>query len=163
MAKADRPGMAYAMELTAATEAVKAAAAAADVVIVYMHWGQEYNECPTGAMKTFAQQISAAGADLIIGTHAHKLRRRRLAGLDLRAVRPVELPLVAQRRGQQRHRRAARGLLGPSVKETTFLPAYIDRKTGQPIPSPATEKNRIANKYAGLRGCTGLADAPTPA
>ena len=27
----------------------QAAKAAADVVVVYMHWGQEYNECPTSA------------------------------------------------------------------------------------------------------------------
>ena len=43
--------------------AVEKAKAAADVVVVYMHWGQEYNECPTSQMKTFAKKIADAGAD----------------------------------------------------------------------------------------------------
>jgi poly-gamma-glutamate synthesis protein (capsule biosynthesis protein) len=52
-------------------------------------------------------------------------------------------------------------LSGASVARTEFVPAYIDRTTGQPIPSSGAEAARIVAKQAALRGCTGLAGAPS--
>lgn len=43
----------------------------ADVVIVAMHWGQEYQTEPSESQITLAHQLSDAGADIIIGTHPH--------------------------------------------------------------------------------------------
>ena len=43
----------------------------ADVVIVCPHWGTEYTFVPTSYQKKFAQQMTEAGADLILGTHPH--------------------------------------------------------------------------------------------
>lgn len=46
----------------------------ADFVIVYPHWGVEYVYTPTDEQVHFAQMMSDAGADLIIGTHPHVLQ-----------------------------------------------------------------------------------------
>lgn len=43
----------------------------ADVVIVSPHWGTEYSTVPSTYQRTFAQQMTEAGADVIIGTHPH--------------------------------------------------------------------------------------------
>ena len=43
----------------------------ADFVIVLPHWGTEYTHKPTTAQKNLAQKMADAGADAIIGTHAH--------------------------------------------------------------------------------------------
>ncbi len=43
----------------------------ADVVIVFPHWGTEYQPEPSSYQKKFALQMAEAGADLIIGTHPH--------------------------------------------------------------------------------------------
>lgn len=43
----------------------------ADFVIVCPHWGTEYTTAPSHYQKTFAEEMAAAGADLIIGTHPH--------------------------------------------------------------------------------------------
>ena len=43
----------------------------ADVVIVSPHWGNEHATVPSVYQKTFAQQMTEAGADVIIGTHPH--------------------------------------------------------------------------------------------
>lgn len=43
----------------------------ADVVIVCPHWGTEYTTKPSSYQKEFAEQMTQAGADLIIGTHPH--------------------------------------------------------------------------------------------
>lgn len=43
----------------------------ADVVIVSPHWGTEYMTKPSSYQEEFAEQMTEAGADLIIGTHPH--------------------------------------------------------------------------------------------
>jgi len=48
-----------------------AKAAGADVVIVYPHWGVEYHATPTAGQRALAKAMIDAGADLIIGNHAH--------------------------------------------------------------------------------------------
>ena len=46
----------------------------ADVVVVYLHWGDEYRACPdpTG-QRRIADALARAGADVVVGTHAHVL------------------------------------------------------------------------------------------
>ena len=43
----------------------------ADVVLVAMHWGDEYQTSPNEHQTTLAQQLADAGADIIIGNHPH--------------------------------------------------------------------------------------------
>lgn len=42
-----------------------------DVVIVAMHWGDEYTNTPTNSEREIASYLSELGVDLIIGTHPH--------------------------------------------------------------------------------------------
>ena len=42
-----------------------------DVIIVSMHWGEEYTHTPTYVQKKEAQYLSSLGVDLIIGSHPH--------------------------------------------------------------------------------------------
>ena len=53
------------------TEDIEAAKEAADIVIVFPHWGTEYKTTPSKYQIKFAQEMAEAGADLIIGTHPH--------------------------------------------------------------------------------------------
>jgi hypothetical protein len=48
-----------------------ARAAGADVVIVFPHWGTEYRSKPFAAQQKLARAIIDAGADMVIGNHAH--------------------------------------------------------------------------------------------
>ena len=43
----------------------------ADLVIVAMHWGNEYTNEPTNSQREIAEYLSSLGVDLIIGTHPH--------------------------------------------------------------------------------------------
>jgi capsule synthesis protein PGA_cap len=49
----------------------KARAAGADLVIMFPHWGVEYRRTPFEAQQELARSIIDAGADMIIGNHAH--------------------------------------------------------------------------------------------
>jgi poly-gamma-glutamate synthesis protein (capsule biosynthesis protein) len=48
-----------------------ARAAGADLVIVYPHWGTEYDDTPFPQQKLLARMIIDNGADMVIGNHAH--------------------------------------------------------------------------------------------
>ena len=53
------------------TADIEAAKKIADIVIVFPHWGTEYKTTPSKYQIKFAQEMTEAGADLIIGTHPH--------------------------------------------------------------------------------------------
>jgi poly-gamma-glutamate capsule biosynthesis protein CapA/YwtB (metallophosphatase superfamily) len=67
------PGVAaaHASRPRALLAAVRAASLRNDVVVVYLHWGEELQGCPTEQQRTTARALAAAGADIIVGTHAH--------------------------------------------------------------------------------------------
>jgi poly-gamma-glutamate capsule biosynthesis protein CapA/YwtB (metallophosphatase superfamily) len=68
------PSLAGVAELswgTAPADIKAARDAGAQVVIVYPHWGTEYKTGPTAAQRTWAHRFIDAGADLVIGNHAH--------------------------------------------------------------------------------------------
>ncbi len=43
----------------------------ADIVAVYMHWGQEYRTEPVQTQKDLAAALAESGADIILGSHPH--------------------------------------------------------------------------------------------
>jgi hypothetical protein len=70
-ATADRAGSAQ-MSAKAVRDDVKAArAAGADVVIVFPHWGVEYQASATKTQRSLGKAAIDAGADLVIGNHPH--------------------------------------------------------------------------------------------
>ena len=45
-----------------------------DVVVVYVHWGEEYDTCPRVSQKQVANALINAGADVLVGAHPHVLQ-----------------------------------------------------------------------------------------
>ncbi|MEQ8719146.1 MAG: CapA family protein [Acidimicrobiales bacterium] len=72
----DRAGLVSALgiERQYFVDAVAAAHEDHDVVIAFMHWGIEKEFCPAGAQISIANDLVAAGADAVIGTHAHRIQ-----------------------------------------------------------------------------------------
>src|SRR3990172_664586 len=62
--------------------AVRAARAGADVVVVMVHWGREYQRHPALLQRDLAGELLAAGVDVVVGSHPHVVQ-------DLRVVQPV--------------------------------------------------------------------------
>jgi poly-gamma-glutamate capsule biosynthesis protein CapA/YwtB (metallophosphatase superfamily) len=71
------------LDLEAAAGAVAAAASRVDVVIVSIHWGGEYQAAPTSRQRAIAEELSAAGADLIVGHGPHVPQRIEWVGETL--------------------------------------------------------------------------------
>lgn len=45
-----------------------------DLIIVSMHWGEEYTTYPSSNQKQVAKELSNMGVNLVIGNHAHSLQ-----------------------------------------------------------------------------------------
>jgi len=63
-----------ALDLEPALRAVREARNLADVVVVSLHWGNEYQHLPTRRQRDIAKALVAAGGDLILGHHPHVLQ-----------------------------------------------------------------------------------------
>jgi len=70
-ARPDRAGSAQLSSKVVKADVAAARTAGAQVVIVFPHWGTEYDPTPFAGQKTLAHAAIDAGADLVIGNHAH--------------------------------------------------------------------------------------------
>jgi poly-gamma-glutamate capsule biosynthesis protein CapA/YwtB (metallophosphatase superfamily) len=73
-ATANRAGTADAVDPRPLLRAVARADATADVVVVYVHWGVQGERCPSPDQRTLARRLVEAGADVVVGSHAHVLQ-----------------------------------------------------------------------------------------
>ena len=154
-----RPGEANSIDLSRTLAAVRSAKRLASVVIVFMHWGTEGESCPDPNQLTLARQLSAAGASIIVGAHAHMLQGSGWLGHTF----------VAYGMGNflwwENSYSTATGVLKltlhPHAPLTArFIPAVVSA-TGRPIADRGAAARRAAAYYASLRTCAGLAARPS--
>ncbi len=68
------PGLASAKDERRLLQAVRTEAERSDVVVVYLHWGAERQVCATERQQQLARRLAGAGADVVVGSHAHVLQ-----------------------------------------------------------------------------------------
>ena len=59
---------------------IKEADSKVDVLLVMVHWGEEYTPLPTNRQKEMAKNIIGAGADIIVGSHPHRVQTTEYVG-----------------------------------------------------------------------------------
>jgi hypothetical protein len=84
IASASSPGVADGYDVASMAQAVRAADAEADIVIVTLHWGDELETQPNADDVARAHAMIDAGADAIFGHHSHVLQP-----LDFYEERPI--------------------------------------------------------------------------
>ena len=154
-----KPGLASAYDEKRLLRAVRAARAQVDTVVVDLHWGRELERCPIDRQRALAPKLVAAGADVVVGSHAHVL----LGGGYLRGAY-VHYGLgnfVFYSRGGVT---AQSGVLlltarGRAVTKVEWVPAVISG--GIPLPLRGAPAERAVAAWQSLRGCTGLAARPS--
>jgi poly-gamma-glutamate synthesis protein (capsule biosynthesis protein) len=53
----------------------KAKSGKADIIILFLHWGTEYDTIPSKAQTDLARYFESIGVDLVIGSHPHVLQK----------------------------------------------------------------------------------------
>jgi poly-gamma-glutamate synthesis protein (capsule biosynthesis protein) len=66
-------GLASAKDPELLLAAVRKAADNSDVVAVVLHWGVELESCPSERQQELARELTDAGANIVVGSHAHVL------------------------------------------------------------------------------------------
>ena len=138
--------------------AVRRSAAVDDLVVVYLHWGEEGQACPSGDQVTLARQLTAAGADIVVGTHAHLPMG---AGVLGDAYVSFGLGNFLWYNGA----RSESGVLeltvrGDEVVDDRWSPATIPELGGAPQPLEGRAAARAVEQWRGLRSCTPLDAGP---
>jgi poly-gamma-glutamate synthesis protein (capsule biosynthesis protein) len=124
-----------------------------DVVVVYLHWGTELESCPSIKQRATAQALADAGADVIVGSHAHVL-----LGSGWLGETYVNYGL-----GNflwYHDHEAETGVLQLQIRDGTVVgdrwtPARI-RPNGRPLPLHGRARTDAVTGWQRLRSCTDL-------
>ncbi|ACZ00319.1 CapA family protein [Thermomonospora curvata] len=164
-----KPGLASAKDAQRLVQEVKANRHRYDVLIVNVHWGRELEQCATDAQRQLADRLVTAGADAVVGGHAHVLQ----AGGFLKGkyvhyglgnfVFYNSGPVTGQTgvltltfdppAGRPR-------LQGAKVTKAVWTPAFITG--GIPQPLSGTEAQQAIARWEGLRSCADVTASPSP-
>ncbi len=135
---------------------VKAAAEAADWVVVSLHWGVEYEGYANGSQRELAHAIVDAGADLIIGHHPHVLQ-----GFELYRDKLIAYSLgdfvfdhYSRVTGEAVILRMEIAQSGPP--SFTLVPVYLADPYGIPAVVTGAEADAILDRVAGFSERLGL-------
>lgn len=139
--------------------AVRAAAEAADTVVVMLHWGPELQTCPLPRQQQLAAQLRQAGAHVIVGGHAHRLAGGGYLGDAVVHYGLGNLVFYATG-GPATDTGVLTVTIAPDDATTIdWRPATLRAGVATPI---ADDAGRVAavDAFDDLRSCTGLTDAP---
>jgi len=134
---------------------VQAARATADTVVVFLHWGIELETCPSGDQRALAETLAAAGADVIVGGHAHRVQGAGRLGEAL-----VGYGLGNFLWNASSAESSTTGVLevtvtGRRVDSYRWVPARI--QSGVPRALEGADATAAVATWDARRGCTGLA------
>ncbi len=152
------PGLAAARDDTRLLAAVRAANAYSDVVAVYLHWGAENQRCPTARQRKLAQKLADAGADVVVGTHAHVLLG---AGMLDDTYVSYGLGNFLWYHGSQPDTGVLRlQIVDGEVVRDDWVPGEIRPSGGPPRPLTGSARRDAIREWRSLRGCADLAPGP---
>jgi poly-gamma-glutamate synthesis protein (capsule biosynthesis protein) len=143
--------------------AVRAASLQDDVVVVYLHWGTEEQACPDSKQQLTAQALAEAGADVIVGSHAHVLLGSGWLGGSYVDYGLGNFVWYHNHQSQT-------GVLRLTVRDgqvvgDSWTPARI-QTYGRPVPLRGADRADAIADWQQLRRCTDLAanrdEAPLP-
>jgi poly-gamma-glutamate capsule biosynthesis protein CapA/YwtB (metallophosphatase superfamily) len=155
-----KPGLAATLDQRRLLAAVRQARSLADTVVVYLHWGEEGNPCPTGPQRQVAHLLARAGADIVVGTHAHTLQGSGWLGRTYVAYGLGNFYWWNWFSAANR----TTGVLTLTVTaghvlHAAWTPAVI--RQGAPIPLTGTAATQARSRRAALRSCTNLSPGPS--
>ena len=147
--------LASAKRVDALLAAVRSAVADHDIVVVFLHWGIERMTCPSDRQTMLARRLVAAGADIVVGGHAHRLQGAGRLGGAFVAYGLGNFAFYSPPGPA-----AETGVLfvtatGRRIDRYRFAPAYI--RDGSPVPLSGGDAEAAIDRWRNLRGCTDLA------
>jgi poly-gamma-glutamate synthesis protein (capsule biosynthesis protein) len=169
-AGAHSPGIASSAPVTRLVAAVKKARRTHDVVVVYLHYGLDYQKCPDGQSVSTAAALEAAGADIVVGGHSHRVNGAGWMGdayVDYglgnfvwwRSQEPDSRTGVLTLSVDVQRATAAHRPPGAVVRKAVWTPMLISTD-GIPRVTSGAAATRLLGVWKQASRCTGLATRP---
>jgi Bacterial capsule synthesis protein PGA_cap len=157
-ATATQPGLASAYDVNDLVAAVEAVRKTADTVIVYLHWGTELDACPNSLQEPLAQALVQAGADIIVGTHAHVLLGGGYLGSAYVDYGLGNFAFYDNSPPENASGSLVISATGRQINQVSWRPAVIVNDLPQPLSGDAATSALAAWNQA--RSCTNVSAAP---
>jgi hypothetical protein len=153
-----QPGLASAYDVSDLVAAVEAARQVDDTVVVFLHWGVELDICPDPLQEPLANVLVQAGADIVVGSHAHVLLGGGYLGsayvdYGLGNFAFYNTPAPTNQSGS-----LIVTATGRHVDGVTWRPALIEDDL--PVPLSGTAAATALASWTNARTCTDLTAAP---
>lgn len=173
-ASATQPGVASSDQPDRIVAAIAAVRDRVDLVVVFPHWGDDYQSCPDARSQATAAALAAAGADIVVGAHSHRVNGAGWLGTTYvdyglgnfvwwRSAEPDSrtgiLTLTVDTAAARASRPGARS--APVVTQATWRPLLIGAN-GIPQEPSAADAERLSQLWVQAGTCTGLAPTPSP-
>jgi capsule synthesis protein PGA_cap len=149
-----KPGLASAKNVPRLLKEVRQARKTADTVVVFVHWGRELEQCPTTDQRTLAHQLVGAGADVVVGSHAHRLLGTGRMGKALIGYGLGNFVWYGSSELSTQTGVLLVTTTGSRIDGYRWVPARI--VDGVPRPLSGAEQRAEVASWRSLRGCTGL-------
>jgi hypothetical protein len=157
-ATASQPGLASAYDVADLVSAVEAARRIDDTVVVFLHWGVELDTCPDPLQEPLANELVRAGADIIVGSHAHVLLGGGYLGsayvdYGLGNFAFYNTPAPTNQSGS-----LVVTATGRHIDSVTWRPALIEDNL--PVPLSGAQATQALQNWTAARTCTDLSPSP---
>ncbi len=149
-----KPGLASAKDVPRLLRAVREARRSSDTVVVFLHWGVELEHCPSTDQRRLAKQLVAAGADIVVGGHAHRVQGAGRMGGALVGYGLGNFVWYGTSELSTQTGVLVVTVEGRRVLSYRWVPARI--VDGVPRPLTGAERGRELASWRALRSCTGL-------
>ena len=149
-----QPGLAFSIDRTRLLHQVQAVRPEVDTLVVFLHWGTEETWCASAEQQDLATALLGAGADIIVGSHAHRVFGAGKVGTALVAYGLGNFVYWREDGESGRSGVLLVTATGREVDDYSWVPARITNgvavpETGDPAAADVAEWNN-------RRSCSGL-------
>jgi poly-gamma-glutamate synthesis protein (capsule biosynthesis protein) len=149
-----QPGVAFSIDRTRLVAEVSAVRPEVDTLVVFLHWGTEETHCASGEQEELAQALLGAGADIVVGSHAHRVFGAGHVGTSLVAYGLGNFVYWREDDESGRSGVLLVEATGRQVGSYSWVPARISQ--GIPVPQSGDAAAADIREWEQRRSCSGL-------
>jgi poly-gamma-glutamate synthesis protein (capsule biosynthesis protein) len=149
-----QPGIAFSIDRSRLLAGVQAVRPEVDTLVAFLHWGIEETHCASPEQQSLAHALLAAGADIVVGSHAHRVFGAGKVGTALVAYGLGNFVYWREDGESGRSGVLLVEATGRQVDSYSWVPARITK--GVPVPQSGTAAAVDLAEWQRRRVCSGL-------
>jgi poly-gamma-glutamate synthesis protein (capsule biosynthesis protein) len=149
-----QPGLAFSIDRSRLVSAVAAVRPEVDTLVAFLHWGTEETHCASPEQQSLAQALLGAGADIVVGSHAHRVFGAGHTGSSLVGYGLGNFVYWREDGESGRSGVLQVTATGRHIDSYSWVPARITH--GIPVPETGGTATEDIAEWARRRACSGL-------